>query len=106
MKLKEIEKLCKEANKGPWSLQESSWTTHVISLQHPKDMQKPIIYYPSTEYPDAKFIAVSRELLPKLLDIAKVVAEMRGVGHLQEYNLGHLKNKAILLLEKLEDDKG
>jgi hypothetical protein len=25
---------------------------------------------------------------------------------LPEYNLGHLKNKAILLLEKLEDDKG
>lgn len=68
MKLEEIEKLCNEATPGPWM---------AFIPNDERLVQKAIVSGPkqyinnSFSSEDAEFIAASRTLMPKLLDVAK-----------------------------------
>lgn len=89
MKLEEIEKLCDQATPGPWTEQTSrkymdfgcyesipgviGWSTHVGYCRDKEVKQVDA---------DSKFIAASRELMPKLLAVAKAA---RLVGYYTDH---------------------
>lgn len=89
MKLEEIEKLCDEATAGPWEFRskdgdESSSEycgTYSVGPDDVEDYNNWIIddtkYYNTapSRIEDAKFIAASRELMPKLLAVAKAAEQ-------------------------------
>lgn len=98
--LEEIEKLCKEATPGPWPLcyhlqsfgndkkcpcgyRGSIWghDDHVIcemgsTVIKDEEGLEPPRYSREQELINAKFIAASRELMPKFLEIAKAATEV------------------------------
>lgn len=109
MKLEEIEKLCAEATRGPWKL-----CYHLESHEHDSSCRcgyrggiwggdgdhmvcemgstiikgeeglEPPRYDRATELKNAEFIAASRELMPKLLAVAKEAKDL--VDRLDSYN--------------------
>ena len=85
MKLENIEKLIAEATPGPWEHNGHGGYVCFLSIQD----NKPTDYISAPESqglhlskPDADFIAASRELMPKLLRVAKIakLGTQRQVG--------------------------
>lgn len=73
MKLEEIEKLCEEATTGPWYVflpaGEEDSPAHLTGPRQFTEFRFGLS--------DAKFIAASRELIPKLLAVVKAVEKMK-----------------------------
>ena len=79
MKLEDMEALEKNATKGPWAYCYDGSSDWSVGLE--KDPQANQIAschrWHAVENPDAKFIAASRELMPKLLAVAKAAKKMQ-----------------------------
>lgn len=77
MKLEEIEKLCEEATSGPWTWYYYKNLAYIESpneiIINPGFNITEMEEYGISEDKDALFIAASRELIPKLLAVAKAV---------------------------------
>ena len=72
--LDEIEKLCDEATAGPW---EYDARGEVFVMMDSKTPDLVIVRaYAIAEDSDANFIAASRELMPKLLKVARAAKEL------------------------------
>jgi len=76
MKLEDIQKLCDEATPGPWTYDE------VINPSITYERKDAVIHEISDPgnyiyLEDAKFIAASRELLPKLLAVVKAAKNLQ-----------------------------
>ncbi len=76
MKLEEIEKLCEEATPGPWKYDYGNWQVEgprprrraICNLNGLDDVEgNPV----NLNIADTEFIAASRELIPKLIAVAK-----------------------------------
>ncbi len=73
MKLEEIEKLCEEATPGPWEAQIPAMTGEWPKARiWPLKIEGKLYHYAMIKTADAEFIAASRTLMPKLLQIAKL----------------------------------
>jgi hypothetical protein len=66
MKLGEIKKLCNEATPGPWKIFLAYEEDERAYLDGPQEYTENRFHIN-----DAKFIAAARELIPKLLNVAK-----------------------------------
>lgn len=99
MKLEDIEKLCSEATPGPWlcdscgdvfSKDQTRWCE-----KHQCEMAVEIgtTRFYSEENADAKFIAASRTLMPKLLAVVKESKEYRKLT--TELTLANLEKKPL-----------
>lgn len=101
MNLEEIEKLCEEATKGPWTVNKTRKIIaseidngHTIANLYQSDF---VIWQAEI---NAKFIAASRTLMPKLLAVAKAAKPVMIIS-----NKEHEAWKTLrLALEELEKE--
>lgn len=101
MTLEDIEKLCDEATPGPWYYENcgtSIYTTHAHQMLN-KQYLPTRMEIRSAIPGDMKFIAASRDLLPKLV---KIIKAARGISPHDDYSD---KNYLLFikLLEELQD---
>lgn len=102
MTLEEIEKLCEEATPGPWELDEYQlFSTTVDPMRINGDglvMNMPGINKPNEH--DAKFIAASRALIPKLLEVAKAAKNLRTITGNTVMQISEIQIDKGILLDK------
>lgn len=78
MKIEDIEKLCAEASPSPWVIKFDHGRYRLRHSQESNDsdlLQRPQLDCFPERIEDARFISKARELIPKLLAIAKAVED-------------------------------
>lgn len=106
MKLEEIEKLCNAASPGPWEYVYSIFAGYSILAGEGgriATMDSVVAYRDNTKI-NGEFIVASRELIPKLLAVAKAAKDVSKFGEFNKGCDGCWISNLDLALEELEKE--